>query len=85
MAKVSISIDEDDLKWLKQRAKRLHAANLSAAIAEGTRLLRHNEALGKLLDDLGAPELSPAELAAVGAELQGISPARPAKRRTRAA
>ena len=82
MAKVSISIDDDDLKWLKQRAKRLHVGNLSAAIAEGTRLLRHNEALGKLLDELGAPELSPAELAAVDAEIQGV---RPTKRRRRAA
>ncbi|MFO0757281.1 MAG: hypothetical protein U0359_12370 [Byssovorax sp.] len=85
MAKVSISIDDDDLKWLKLRAKRLHIGNLSAAIAEGTRLLRHNEALGKLLDELGAPELSPAELAEVDAELQGVPAARPAKRRRRAA
>ena len=59
MAKLSISIDDADLRWVKQRARRLHGGNLSAAIAEGTRILRHNEALGAMLDKLGAPELSP--------------------------
>ena len=32
---------------------------------------RHNEALGALLDQLGAPELSPVELDALSAELDG--------------
>jgi hypothetical protein len=71
MAKVSISIDDADLRWLKRRAQRLHGGNLSAAVAEGTRLVRHNEALGALLDHLGAPELSPVELDALSAELDG--------------
>jgi hypothetical protein len=61
MAKVSISIDDADLRWLRTRARRLHGGNLSAAVAEGTRLVRHNEALGALLDQLGAPELSPVD------------------------
>lgn len=83
MAKLSISIDDADLRWLKGRARRVHGGNLSAAIAEATRLLRHHEALGSLLDELGAPRLSPTELEAVAAELAG-APA-PKKPRRRAA
>ena len=83
MAKVSISIDDADLRWLRLRARRLHGGNLSAAVAEGTRLIRHNEALGTLLDELGAPELSPAETEALSAELDGRpTPARPRHRKT---
>src|SRR5690606_2690693 len=81
MAKVSISIDDADLAWLKERAARLHGGNLSAALAEGTRLLRHQEALVMLLDDLGAPELSASELEALSSELDGRAPARRTKRR----
>lgn len=76
MAKVSISVDDADLAWLKERAARLHGGNLSAALAEGTRLLRHQEALTALLDDLGAPTLSPAELEALSGELDGRGPSR---------
>jgi hypothetical protein len=81
MAKVSISIDDADLKWLKRRARRIHGGNLSAAVAEGTRLVRHNETLGALLDKLGAPELSPEESAKLTAELDGRLPARTRHRR----
>jgi hypothetical protein len=81
MAKVSISIDDADLKWLKRRARRVHGGNLSAAVAEGTRLVRHNEALGALLDKLGAPELSPDERAKLTEELDGRLPARVRPRR----
>ncbi|HEV3189039.1 MAG TPA: hypothetical protein VGY54_01010 [Polyangiaceae bacterium] len=81
MAKVSISIDDADLKWLKRRARRIHGGNLSAAVAEGTRLVRHNEALGALLDKLGAPELSPHERAKLTEELDGHLPARTRPRR----
>ncbi len=80
MAKVSISIDEGDLRWLKRRARRLYGGNLSAAVAEGTRLARHREALGALLDELKAPELSPKDLDALTAELDG-APRRRARRR----
>lgn len=71
MSKISISIEDSDLKWLKKRARRVHGGNLSAAIAEGTRLVRHREALGELLDVLGAPTLTASELAEVAAELDG--------------
>jgi hypothetical protein len=85
MAKLSISVDDGDLAWLKRRAARAHGGNLSAAVAEGTKLLRHNEALTALLDDLGAPALSAARLAALGAELDGRVATPPTKRRRRAA
>jgi hypothetical protein len=78
---VSISLDDADLKWLKRRARRVHGGNLSAAVAEGTRLVRHNEALGALLDKLGAPELSPGERAKMTEELDGRLPARTRPRR----
>jgi hypothetical protein len=58
--KVSISVDPSDLKWLRRRAK-LHGGNLSAVIAEATRLLRQREARERLLDRFG-------EDAAVSAE-----------------
>lgn len=83
MAKVSISIDDADLAWLKRRAARVHGGNLSAAIAEGTRLLRHNEALGALLDDLGAPILSPEELEQIDRELAGGGPRGVARARSK--
>lgn len=82
MAKVSISVDDADLKWLKRRAARLHGGNLSAAIAEGTALLRHNEALRSLLDELGAPQLATDELDTLAAELEGRHAA-PVATRTR--
>jgi hypothetical protein len=85
MAKVSISIEDADLRWLKKRAKRLHGGNLSAAVAEGTRLVRHREALGTLLDELGAPQLSSEELDRAAAELEGRPIASPRPRRSRRA
>ncbi len=83
MAKLSISIADDDLRWLERRAKRLHRGNLSAAVAEQTRLARHHEALGVMLDRLGVPELSEPESDAWIAEIDGR--AKKAKRRKRAA
>jgi hypothetical protein len=83
MAKISVSIDDSDLRWLKRRARAVHGGNLSAAIAEGTRLLRHHEALGALLDELEAPALTPAESDALGAELLGSASKK--KRRARRA
>ena len=83
MARVSISIDDADLRWLRKRAQRLHGGNLSAAIAEGTRLLRHRESLGALLDELGAPQLSSDELDRAAAELarRPVGATQPPRRR----
>jgi hypothetical protein len=83
MAKLGISIADEDLRWLERRAKRLHGGNLSAAVAEQTRLARHHEALGVMLDRLGAPKLSGSESDASIAEIDGRE--KKAKRRKRAA
>lgn len=69
MAKLSISIPDDDLRWLRQRAKRMHGGNVSAAISEQTRLARHHEALGAMLDGMGVPALSERESATLIAEI----------------
>lgn len=83
MAKISISIEEDDLRWLRRRARRVHGGNLSASIAEGTAFLRRHEALGALLSKLGAPALGDGERASLGAELDGHG--KPAEKRRRRA
>lgn len=65
MTKVSVTLDDAALSWLRKRAKRLHGGNLSAAIAEATELARKNELLSSLLDADGTPELSPGEMAEI--------------------
>lgn len=85
MAKTSISIDDADLEWLRARAARVHDGNLSAAISEATQLLRQQEALGRLLDRLGAPVLADREREALLAEIDGAPAGRRTRRRRRAA
>ena len=69
MAKTSISIDEDDLRWLKARARKHHGGNLSAAMNEGTQILRHLDRMRSLLDGLSAPALTDAERDDIDREL----------------
>lgn len=85
MAKTSISLDDADLEWLRRRAERVHGGNLSAAIAEAARLLRHHEAMGALLDRFAAPMLTDEESRAIAAELDAPARAARGKRRRRAA
>jgi hypothetical protein len=66
--KVSITIDDADLGWLRRRSKRRHGGNLSAAVTEATRALRKQEALRAFLDRERVPRLEPAELAEIQAE-----------------
>jgi hypothetical protein len=47
--RVSVSVNADDLKWLRRRAKR-RGSNLSAVFAEATALLRQREARERLLE-----------------------------------
>jgi len=84
VAKTSISIDEADLAWLRAQARKHHGGNLSAAVAEGTRLLRHLDRMRSLLDDMGVPPLTDADRARLDRELDGPRRARP-KRGKRAA
>lgn len=80
--KISVTLDDASLSWLRQRAKQLHGGNLSAAISEATELARKQDALREFLDSEGAPEPSPAEIAAIKAEWHAPIPARSAGRRS---
>jgi hypothetical protein len=66
--KVSVTIDESALAWLRRRAKRVHGGNLSAAIAEAALVARRQEALEAFLREEGVPELSERELNEIVAE-----------------
>jgi hypothetical protein len=79
--KISITLDDEELAWLRRRAKRLHGGNLSAAILETARALRRNELLGQLLDDMAVPRPTPEEHAAVLAEWRGEPKARARRKR----
>jgi hypothetical protein len=66
--KVSISVEANDLKWLRSRAKR-RGGNLSAVFAEATRLLRQREARERLLRRFGEDaEIPRQEAEAIRAE-----------------
>lgn len=75
MAKISISLPDAEIAWLRARARRHHRGNLSAALSEATALLRHVDAMDGLLDRLGAPRLTEEQIAALDAEITGAGPA----------
>ncbi len=77
--KISVTIDDADLAWLKRRAKRAHAGNLSAAMTEAARLLRRHEALRAFLKAERVPRLSEAEVEEIQSEWR--SPTPPTKKR----
>jgi hypothetical protein len=55
--KVSVSIDEDDLAWLKRQAKR-RGKSLSYVVTESVRQARRERALDEVLKWLDAPKLT---------------------------
>jgi Arc/MetJ-type ribon-helix-helix transcriptional regulator len=55
--KVSVSLDESDLAWLRQQAKR-RGKSLSAVVTESVRQARRERALDELLRWLDAPKLT---------------------------
>ena len=66
-AKVSISLGADELVWARAQAKR-NGKSLSAIMAEALRKQRQAEARTRLLQRLGASDITEADLAAVRAE-----------------
>jgi hypothetical protein len=75
--KISISLDRDDVAWLKKRARRLYGGNVSAVAAEGVRRLREEEGRSALVEWLSeAAGLSPVERDAIRAEWQGRAESR---------
>jgi hypothetical protein len=81
--KVTISVDVDELAWIEQRAKRLHAGNVSAAFVDGLQALRRRESLEDFLRLSKAPRLSADEVAAVMAEIRGADTSSTKARRRR--
>lgn len=78
--KISVTLDEASLAWLRERAKKVHRGNLSAAISETTELARKQESLLRFLEGEGAPKPSASEMAEIAAEW--TSPPKTRARRT---
>jgi hypothetical protein len=77
-----VSLDRHDLDALRRRAKRLYGGNVSAAIAEGARLIREQEGREALVAWLGpAAEMASEEHDAIRAEWQAPSHGETARRR----
>lgn len=55
--KVSVSLDESDLEWLRDQAER-RGKSLSAVLAEAVRQARRERALDEVLTWLDAPKLT---------------------------
>jgi hypothetical protein len=85
MRKVTISLDDDELAWIKRLAKRSYGGDLSAAFLEGLHALRRREAFEDFLRMSRAPRLSEREVAKVLAEIHGKWPAPRPRRRRQAA
>ncbi|MCK6537161.1 MAG: hypothetical protein L6Q84_29685 [Polyangiaceae bacterium] len=70
--KVSLSVHRDDLRMLKERAKRVHGGNVSAVFAELILRVRREEALRKALEWYGKPiPLSEEDRARIDLEIFG--------------
>lgn len=79
--KVSLSVHQDDLRLLKERARRAHDGNVSAVFAELIARVRREEALRKAFEWYGKPiVLSDEDRARIDRELFGESPKTRAKR-----
>jgi hypothetical protein len=86
--KISVSLDREDLRTFRRRAKAVFGGNLSASLSEAARLLRQREARDRLIDWLGGPTLTPEIAAALEAEQAGgprYEPKKFKQRKTRVA
>jgi len=72
--KISISLNREDLKALKLRAKRLYNGNVSAVIAELAADARLLEGMHGLVNWLGGPSLTDDDRRRVDRELRGGVP-----------
>jgi hypothetical protein len=80
-SKVSLSVRNDDLRILKQRAKRLYGGNVSAVFAELIATIKRQEAWGKAVAWYGKPiVLSDDDRESIDRELLREEP-RPQRRR----
>lgn len=74
--KISISLSRADLAALKKRAKRLHAGNVSAVIAELAADAVLLEGMHELVTWLGGPTLVDQERAAIDLDWRTQAPAK---------
>jgi hypothetical protein len=70
--KLSISVSRDDLRAIRDRAKRMHRGNVSAVIHEMVDHLRRAEALDVLIAELGGGSATDAELSELRSEVAGV-------------
>jgi hypothetical protein len=66
--RITVTLDERDVSWLRRRAKAAHRGELSAAVQEVARALRKRDALAAFLQQEGVPTLSGDELDAIQSE-----------------
>ena len=83
--KISISINREDLKALKRRAKRLHDGNVSAVIAELAADAKLLEGMNDLVDWLGGPSLTEEDRTSIDREQRGTAPAKRKSKANKAA
>ena len=81
--KISISLDRDDLKALKKRAKRLFGGNVSALIAELAADAKLLEGMNDLVQSLGGPVLTEDDRKRIDRELQGGAATPTSKRKSK--
>jgi hypothetical protein len=79
--KVSVSLATEDLAVLKQHAEGSFGGNLSAVFADAAKRLRQKDARTRLLEMLGSVPLTNEAAAAIDAEIDGVLPAEPRKRK----
>lgn len=70
-AKISVSLSRSDLAWLKKRARRLYAGNVSAVISELAADAALLEGMHELVDWLGGPLLTDRERREIDNEWSG--------------
>jgi hypothetical protein len=78
-AKISISLDREDLKALRRRAERLYNGNVSAVIAELAADAKLLEGMNDLVGWLGGPSLTDADRHDLDGEIHGENPGRKKK------
>ena len=79
VAKISVSLSPEDLAWAQSRARR-DDKSLSSVVTEALQRQRQAEARRALLEDLGASDITEAEVQRLRGEIVGSSP----RRKTRA-
>lgn len=81
-SKVSLSVDNDDLEMLKQRARRLYGGNVSAVFAELIATIKRQEAWSKAVAWYGKPiAMTDEERDEIDRELLGGGVRRPSRKR----